>query len=274
MGALRAGRVWLHGRAGHSRLVLAVVFIAAVLGFTQAPAGAASSPYTGTGYDASYPSAQCTTNTYPDGFAIIGLGGGRPFTTNACLTHEWKSASKNGTPTTPSLYFNTGYAGSYARHITSACTSAAAVAGNVPASPAGTSSHQRSTEVQAWEIGCSEAAYAAAQAPGTPAMWWADVETGNSWSTNIIYNDFAIDGIAYEISVLGSAVGFYSTPAMWNKIAGTGFNSTPSIDADWQPGSMSICAASGFSNSPVWLVQDGTVTATNGVSFSQDEACP
>jgi hypothetical protein len=37
---------------------------------------------------------------------------------------------------------------------------------------------------------------------------------------------------------------------------------------------MSICAASGFSNSPVWLVQDGTVTATNGVSFSQDEACP
>jgi hypothetical protein len=73
---LRVGRVWLHGRAGHSRLVLAVVFIAAVLGLTQAPAGAASGPYSGTGYDASYPSAQCITSIYLSGFAIIGLGGG------------------------------------------------------------------------------------------------------------------------------------------------------------------------------------------------------
>jgi hypothetical protein len=81
-------------------------------------------------------------------------------------------------------------------------------------------------------------------------MWWADVETGNSWSTTIIYNEFAIDGIAYEIKALGSAVGFYSTPAMWAKIAGSGFNGNPSIDADWQPGSTSICAANGFSNSP------------------------
>jgi len=67
-------------------------------------------------------------------------------------------------------------------------------------------------------------------------MWWADVETGNSWSTTTAYNDFAIDGIAYEISALGSAIGFYSTPAMWNKIAGAGFDSTPAITADGSPG--------------------------------------
>jgi hypothetical protein len=268
MGALEAGRVWPRGRAGYSRLVLAVVFIAAVLGLTQAPAGAVSGPYSGTGYDVSYPSAQCTASSYPPGFAIIGLGGGRPFTTNACLTHEWGAAATNGTP---SLYFNTGYAGAYARQITSVCTSAAA-AGKVPPSPAGTSGHQRSTEVQAWEIGCSEAAYAAAHQPGTPAMWWADVETGNSWSTTTAYNDFAIDGIAYEISALGSAIGFYSTPAMWNKIAGAGFDSTPAITADWQPGSASSCPASGFSTSPVWLFQDGTVSV-NGVPFNTDTAC-
>jgi hypothetical protein len=272
--------VWLHRRGRRSRLVMAVVSVAAVLGLTQAPAEAASRPYSGSGYDASYPSAQCSTSTYPGGFAIIGLGGGRPFTTNTCLAHEWGSASTNGTPATPSLYFNTGYAGAYAKQITSACRSAAAT-GNVPASPAGTSSHQRSTEVQAWEIGCSEAAYAAAQAPGTPAMWWADVETGNSWSATTIYNDYAIDGIAWQMSGLttttGAGGGFYSTPAMWNKIAGPGFASTPGISPNWQPTSSLSCPASGFSGntSAVWLIQTGTVTPPGGgPSFSADYACP
>jgi hypothetical protein len=261
------------GRTGRSRLVLAAVVTAALLALMQAPARAAIDPYpaAGSGYDASYPSAQCNTNTYPSGFAIIGLGGGRPFTTNACLTHEWNDASNGGptpTPATPSLYFNTGYAGAYAKQITAGCQNAV---GHAPIPPSVTG-HQRSTEEQAWEIGCSEAAYAAVHEPGTPAMWWADVETGNSWSTNTTYNDLAIDGIAYEMSGLGTPTGFYSTPAMWDKIAGAGFASTPAADAVWQPAS-SCQTASGFSNSPVWLIQNGTVTA-GGASFSQDVACP
>jgi hypothetical protein len=256
-----------------------VIVTVALLALMQAPAGAATAtnPYSESGYDAAHPSAQCNTSTYPPGFAIIGLGGGRPFTINACLAHEWAAAP--GGPPGPSLDFNTGYAGAYARQITSACTSAAALT-NVPVSPPGTSSHQRSAEVQAWEIGCSEAvyagaAYAAAHLPGTPAMWWADVETGNSWSTSTTYNDFAIDGIAYGMSGLGTPTGFYSTPAMWNKITGPGFVVTPAVDADWQPASS--CAAvgpTGFSGAPVWLVQSGTVTASNGVSFSSDQGCP
>ncbi len=92
----------------------------------------------------------------------------------------------------PSLYFNTGYAGAYAKDLTADCQSAV---GNAPI-PATTPAHQKSVEQQAWEIGCSEAAYAAVNAPATPAMWWADVETGNRWSTNTTYNDMAIDGIA------------------------------------------------------------------------------
>ncbi len=276
MRVMRLDRVARHswrnyGRTGHARLALAVIVTAALLALMQAPARAGTDPYpaAGSGYDASYPSAQCNTSTYPPGFAIIGLGGGRPFTTNACLTNEWNHASTSGTPAAPSLYFNTGYAGAYAKQITAGCQNAV---GHAPI-PSSVTGHQRSTEEQAWEIGCSEAAYAALHEPGTPAMWWADVETGNSWSTNTTYNDLAIDGIAYEMSSLGTPTGFYSTPAMWDKIAGAGFASTPAVDADWQPASSSSCPASGFSNSPVWLIQYGTVTA-GGASFSQDVACP
>jgi hypothetical protein len=68
----------------------------------------------------------------------------------------------------------------------------------------------------------------------------------------------------------GAGGGVYSTPAMWSKIAGTGFVPTPAVSADWQP--VSARPASGFSGSPVWLIQNGTVTAGT-VSFSADQAC-
>lgn len=259
-------------RVGHVRLVLAAAAVAGLVGITQAPAiAAAANPYSGSGYDASYPSAQCTGSSYPSGFAIIGLGGGRPFTTSTCLSREWSLASANGgSPGIPSLYFNTGYSGAYAKQITTGCKNEV---GNAPI-PVGTSRHQMGTEQQAWEIGCSEVAYAAASAPGTPAMWWADVETSNSWSNSTIYNDFAIDGIAYEMSGLATATGagggVYSTPAMWSAIAGAGFVPTPAVTGDWLPAS--TCPASGFAGAPVWLIQNGTVT-TGGASFSVDQAC-
>lgn len=265
-------RTWCprRSRAGRARLAFAAAAAAGLLVLMQAPAVAATSPYAGTGYDASYPSAQCTASSYPSGFAIIGLDTGRPFTASTCPAHEWSLASASGTPAVPSLYFNTGYAGAYAKQVTAGCKNAV---GNAPIPP-GTSGHQKSTEQQAWEIGCSEAAYAAAQAPGTPAMWWADVETGNSWSTNTTYNDLAIDGIAFGMSGLGTTTGagggVYSTPAMWSQIAGAGFVPTPAVTADWQP--TSSCPASGFSGAPVWLIQNGTVIV-NGVSFSSDQAC-
>jgi hypothetical protein len=267
----RSRRAWSHySGARYVPFGLAAVAIAALLTVMQAPAGAATgaNPYRQAGYDASYPSAQCGAGAYPAGFAIIGLGGGRPFTTNACAAHEWVLAP--AALLAPSLYFNTGYAGAYTKKITAGCQAAV---GHAPI-PAGTPRHQKTVEEQAWEIGCSEAAYAAANEPGTPAVWWADVETGNSWSVNTTYNDLAIDGIAYEMSGLstttGAGFGFYSTPAMWSRIAGAGFDSNPAATADWQ--ATAACPGLGFSDSPVWLIQTGAVTA-NGVSFSADQAC-
>src|SRR5690242_13430014 len=90
-----------YGWAGRSWLVIAAAAAAVLVAVMQEPAGAAANPYAGGGYDAAAASAQCTTSTYPPGFAIIGVGTGRPFTTSACSAHEWSLAPANGTPATP-----------------------------------------------------------------------------------------------------------------------------------------------------------------------------
>ncbi len=100
------------------------------------------------------------------------------------------------------------------------------------------------------------------------------METSDSWSVKTTYNDLAIDGIAWEMSgpatTSSAGGGIYSTPAMWNQIAGAGFVPTPGVTADWQP--TASCPASGFTGSPVWLIQNGS-TSVNGVSYSTDTAC-
>ena len=230
-----------------------------------APAGAAtttstSNPYSSSssGYDVSYPNC---SETPPGGFAIVGLGGGRPFTTSSCLASEWTPAQSrfmvapSGTPA-PALYFNTGYAGAYTRDIIqSACGNYAGPA------LAGTSKHDQSTYTTAWEIGCSEAAYAAVVATAnseSPSMWWADIETGNSWSTNKIVNQYTVDGLSYEMQHIASTLGLagvYSYPAAWDKIVGSGFIPTPPFAGDWGP--TVTCTSSGFGGATVWIVQQG-----------------
>lgn len=247
----RFGRRWTGSIAA-----LATVVVCAMLAWSV-PAGASTTtnPYSSgaTGYDVSYPNCGATP---PGGFAIVGLGGGRPFTTNSCLNAEWSTANGfNGTPA-PALYFNTGYAGAYLHDITSGCQTYDGPALN------GLSRHEQRTYTQAWEIGCSEVDYAvgvASAQAGTPSMWWADIEIGNSWSTNQYVNQYAVDGISYEMQQFGGG-GVYSNAASWNRIVGSGFQATPPISGDWGPGL--TCGAPGFDRSPVWVVQGGTV---NGV---------
>ena len=264
------------GKLGFIRAVVAVAGLPGLLLLAPTPAHATSTnPYTGTGYDASYP--QCSATGYPSGFAIIGMGGGRPFTTNSCDTQQWSIATNSTTDAAPSLYFNTGYSGAYGRDITSACKSAASVSGNVPSPPPNTSKRQASVYTQAWEIGCSEADFAYQNEPGTPAMWWADVEIGNSWSTDTNDNDFTLDGLAYEMGQLATTThdggGFYSPPSSWASIAGAGFKTTPLATADWQPTtSCPSTGTAGFSGSPVWVIQNGN-TVVNGVTFDGDASC-
>jgi hypothetical protein len=204
----------------------------------------AASPYTGIGYDISYP--QCSSATLPSGtFGIVGVTDGRPFTSNPCfrsLMNEYKYATSSGTP---SLYFNTGYSGAYRKNITQACTSGPS---------------------QAWMIGCSEADYAATQASGLGiTMWWVDVELGNSWSSsNHTSNQQTIQGAVDRLSGTG-LVGVYSTSSSWNTITGGGFSPNGS-SADWVAGGS---CSTPFDGKQVWLSQ---FQYTRG-GFDYDTAC-
>ncbi|MHB1508582.1 MAG: hypothetical protein ACYCST_12765 [Acidimicrobiales bacterium] len=236
------------------------------------PAGAAtatstSNPYLSgsSGYDVSYPNC---SETPPSGFAIVGLGGGRPFKTNSCLASEWATAQTSAGTPAPALYFNTGYAGAYSRDIIqSAC--------GIYNGPglAGISKHDQRTYTTAWEIGCSEAAYAdgvAAANGESPSMWWADIETGNSWSTNKIVNQYTVDGLSSEMQKIAPSsglAGVYSYPASWDKIVGSGFTPTPPFQGDWGP--TLTCKGSGFGGATVWIIQGRT--SSSGVDT--DSGC-
>ena len=255
-----------------ARKTLALVGVSVfVMGVVIPPAGATSSskwPYaSGTsGYDVSYPQCTSSTSYSSGGFAIIGLGGGRPFTANDCATSEWGAALAAGA-TSISIYINTGYSGAYSREITSACST------NVPATY-----KSGSKLAQAWEIGCSEADFAFKTAlsdgvsPNAPAsalnvaggMWWADIETGNSWSTNTSLNQAAIQGIVSELaspvntaygSEAGLPVGIYSNTTFWNKITGKSSWTPSGSSADWIAGNK---CSSTFDGNPAYVAQYGT----------------
>ena len=209
------------------RAAIAVGVSVTALAAGSVPAWATTTdPYSATpyGYDVSYP--QCPGTSVPAAppnttytFAIVGVGGGRPFTSNNCAGTEVAAATSDLNITNVALYFNTGYAGAYRRNINSTCANDAI--GDPYSVFYGIKGHALSVDQTAWEIGCSEALYAQTNPPiKAPTMWWADVETGNSWSTNISLNDFTIDGLSYAMQASGVLGGFYSYTTAWNKIAG------------------------------------------------------
>ena len=234
------------------------------------PSSASNLYYSGIGYDTSYP--QGTATSTPPGFAIIGLGHGRPFTANTYASSEVQLAINAGAST--SFYFNTGYALAYAKSDYADCTKQSSY--EYPLF----SGHLQSQMQAAWAIGCSESEYATLVAPAgdSPVAWWADIETGNSWSKNTVLNQATVDGIIYELHAKSSVpVGVYSTPSMWQQITGTSYVNS-GIDADWQTG-VTTCPSAGFTLTgspttlaPTWIIQNGT-TSVGGDNFDLDTAC-
>ena len=245
----------LYGAMRYRRLVTASVLSAAFFITSGASAAlAAADPYpTGSsGYDVSYP--QCGGTAPSGSFGIVGVNGGRPFSTNACLQSEYAATPR---PAAASLYINIGYSGAYGKSTTAGCTAASS-------SVSGTS-RQR----QAWAIGCSEAetstTYAAQQGATTVAAWWIDVETANSWSSsNLSLNRYTIQGAVTRLAQTGLPAGVYSNASMWSTITGGGFTPT-GLAADWETAGGSCSRP--FTTSPVWLVQ----STTSG--FDSDLAC-
>lgn len=120
-----------------------------------------------TGHDISFP--QCDGPLPKPGFAfmIIGATGGRAFTSNSCLSLQYRWAAATGQQ--PGLYFNLkSPVGSNAEEALSG--------------PLGTC--QPSDEMcKGYNFGYKTAQHAVAYAKAqnaTPSSWWLDVETTNS----------------------------------------------------------------------------------------------
>ena len=234
-------------------LILAFVWLAVGPVTPGEPASPSAGPATGqhvpgsVGFDISYP--QCPEAQLPTGdFGIVGVNHGRPFTTNPCVGRLYGWAARFGTP---SLYLNVAFDMSYRRRVSGSCLSA------VP--PGFTGSRKR----LAWAVGCSEAAYSLARAPGPATEWWVDVETANSWGRAPGVNRITIQGAVWFLrSYGGRPVGIYSSERSWLLVTGFGVWNPPGATANWLGVALGRTAeeaaqacGTGFSGAPVALVQ-------------------
>jgi hypothetical protein len=222
-----------------------------------------------TGYDVSYP--QCggklPTNV---AFGIVGVNKGIVFSPNPCLgagSAPSELAWAGGVQA--QLYANTGNPGpALSSHWPNGQTTPREC--NTASSPgadtlncaydygwnAAADSYQ--TAVRAY-ISLRLAPSGATSTP-TANAWWLDVETGNSWRTDVNLNVAALRGaVAYLESAGAASIGFYSTQQQWNQITGgtSAFSGYPS----WVAGATSArqarnnCGGSAFTGDVVSLAQ-------------------
>jgi len=243
--------------------VLLVAFLAAAPVVSAAPTRPPK--IASDGYDISWP--QCD-GSYPSrpAFGIVGVNKGIVFSANPCLSSEIAWAGG----TAAQLYANTGNPGpTLSTHwpdgqiFPAACNLSRTVLLS-----------DRDTVGCAYDYGYNAAADAyydavlaygqLGLAPATPASspWWFDVETSNSWRSDVSLNVAVLQGgVAYlsSVGVATSNIGFYSTQDQWNQI--TGGSATFAAFRSWVAGAPSsrgasaYCVGSGFTGGGVALAQ-------------------
>jgi hypothetical protein len=209
------------------RAALAIVLAALALASGPAYAGGAKSksarPPAAT-YDVSYP--QCG-KTLPGAITggIVGVNNGVALSANPCLATEWSWATK-GTAYAPAFYANTGDPGpAHSSHWPTGQTSPQVC------DPATGNSTACSYDY-GWNYAIDAVNRArAVTSTANTAMWWLDVETGNSWQTlESAYGQTATSRANDQASLAGAiaalqqsgvaTVGVYSTSYQWTQITG------------------------------------------------------
>jgi hypothetical protein len=250
-------------RQSVAALAIAIFLAAAPVVSAAATRPAKNAP---AGYDISWP--QCAgTYPSPQAFGIVGVNKGIVFTGNPCLQSEisWAGGAA------AQLYANTGNPGpALSSHWPDGQTYPA------ECNPSrSTLLFDRDTAACAYDYGYNAAADAYANAvlafgqlalaPATPAAstWWFDVETSNSWRSDVGLNVAALQGGIFYMSSVGvpnSRLGFYSTQYQWNQITG-GTATTFVAFKSWVAGAASVrgasasCSGAGFTGGGVALAQ-------------------
>jgi len=208
------------------------------------------------GFDISWPNCRAA---YPASarFGLVGVNGGRPYTVNPCLAHEYAVASRLGKVR---LYINID-------------TSIRSTARHGLNGPAGSACSPTKSRCWAYNFGYNAAkfawltAYRTLGAAAVRTSWWLDVEVGG-WSTNRWTNVRAIQGALdflgrrgyYGAPARGYTVGVYSTTLQWREITGTSYR--PGVPVWYATVEHSVAAASAhcstayaFTGGRVWMVQ-------------------
>jgi uncharacterized lipoprotein NlpE involved in copper resistance len=93
------------------------------------------------------------------------------------------------------------------------------------------------------------------------SAWWFDVETSNSWRSDVTLNVAALSGAVYYLGSVAhvASLGFYSTSYQWDMITGgtSAFSAYPSwvAGAADAAGAAANCAGPGFTGGGVTLAQ-------------------
>jgi hypothetical protein len=190
--------------------------------------------------DVSWPN--CKLNLSPMSGGIVGVNGGLDFHKNRCLFKESRMYNNY------SLYLNTGYAGAKLalkyKDYPLTCT-------------------KTNDLCLAYNYGYMAALYSLnyATSQGVHSyMYWLDVETDNSWSSNPYVNRAELIGMYNAVSKYAflSKVGFYSYPGQWNLLTAKWQTGLPAWAASGTASykqSVKDCNEASFDGGELWLTQ-------------------
>ena len=236
--------------------LLTVVVLSSLSVVANASADEDSGGYTA--FDISWP--QCPNNLPQERFefAVIGLNGGRPFTSNPCFMtqYKWAKAAQEN----PDVYINVDFPRPGLVEAMNGPYGACAPDDNW-------------CRGYNWGYNLAVNSLARAKAYGiTPGRYWLDVETDNYWSPSSQNNAQVVRGVLDYFLDFNVPTGIYSTYYQWDLITG---NFMPQAKLPlWVAGATSDIMASQrcdqsrftFAGGETWMVQYVR-------QFDQNHAC-
>jgi hypothetical protein len=175
--------------------------------------------------------------------AVVGVTGGKAFTTNPCFGQEAAWAGPGG-----SFYVNLNSPAQGDDPRTFATG---------PAGSCSPGNYRCASYNYGYHTVQQAMAFARAAGRGS-RTWWLDVETGNTWSPDGIANDNVIAGAIEAAHDAGAIAAVYSTSRQWQEIAGSDYR--PGVPV-WYPTGVvtsspnAWCAPASFTGGPVYMVQ-------------------
>ncbi len=193
---------------------------------TQPPAADfASGPLLDSGYDVSFPQCDRLLPPATEGFAIVGIHGGRPLRDQPCFPDQaWWAQQHNGF----AVYMNTEFTG------------------------------EGDPVALGREMADDVAIRIRMQYLPEQTPVWLDVETDNYWRGTTEQHNALIGAIANRLAELGHPVGVYSAPNLWRTITGGADPGTPiwlAIGTGTRDKAENACGRIGFGGRTPSMVQ-------------------